>query len=113
MMKNNMNYSLTKTDIEKEKQKGVLTTAWKRLVPLMAEEAIPVTIAFLAILMTSATTLVVPIIIAHIIDVYIITKNFHGVLIVFWVVGNHFYFRAYFKLHTNQDNGRGRATFAF
>ena len=76
-----MNYSLTKTDIEKEKQKGVLTTAWKRLVPLMAEEAIPVIIAFLAILMTSATTLVVPIIIAHIIDVYIITKNFHGVLL--------------------------------
>ena len=76
-----MNYSLTKTDIEKEKKKGVLTTAWKRLVPLMAEEATPVIIAFIAILMTSATTLVVPIIIAHIIDVYVVAKNFHGILI--------------------------------
>ena len=35
------NYSLTKTDIEKEKQKGVLKTAWRRLVPLMAEEKKP------------------------------------------------------------------------
>jgi len=75
------NYSLTKTDIEKEKKKGVLTTAWKRLVPLMVEEKRPVIIAFLAILMTSATTLVVPIIIAHIVDAYLITKNFNGVLL--------------------------------
>jgi ATP-binding cassette subfamily B protein len=76
-----INYSLTKTDIKKEKEKGVISTAWKRLVPLMAEEKKPVIIALVAILINSATALVVPIIIAHIIDVYIANKDFHGVLI--------------------------------
>jgi len=78
---NIMDYSLTKTDIAKEKQKGVLITAWRRLLPLMAEEGKPVIIAIIAILLTSAATLVVPIIIAHIVDVYMINKDFHGVLI--------------------------------
>lgn len=76
-----MDYSLTKTDIEKEKKKGVLATAWRRLVPLLAEEGRPVVIAIIAILFTSAATLIVPIIIAHIVDTYIITKNFSGVLL--------------------------------
>ncbi len=76
-----MNYSLTKTDIEREKEKGVLATAWRRLVPLMKEEGQAVTIALIAILVNAATTLVVPLIIAHIIDVYIVSKDFHGVLV--------------------------------
>ena len=76
-----MDYSLTKTDIEKEKQKGVLATAWRRLVPLMAEEKRTMTIAVFAILITSVTTLVVPIIIARIVDTYIARKNFPGVLV--------------------------------
>ncbi len=75
-----MDYSLSKTDIEKEKQKGVLITAWRRLVPLMAEEKSSLIIALIAILVNSAATLVVPIIIAYIVDVYFINKNFHGVL---------------------------------
>ena len=75
-----MNYSLTKTDIKKEKEKGVLSTAWKRLVPLMAEEGGAVTIAIVAILISSVATLVVPILIAHIVDVYMVGKNFHGVV---------------------------------
>ena len=76
-----MNYSLTKTDIEKEKKKGVLATAWKRLVPLMAEEKRTVVLALFAILVSAVATLVVPVIIAHIVDVYFINKNFQGVLI--------------------------------
>jgi ATP-binding cassette subfamily B protein len=76
-----MKYSLTKTDIEKEKQKGVLATAWHRLVPLMSEESTPVIISIIAILLSSAVSLIVPIIIAHIIDFYIGGKNFNGVLI--------------------------------
>ena len=76
-----MNYSLTKTDIAKEKEKSVLSTAWHRLVPLMAEEKHSVTIAIIAILVSSAATLVVPIIIAHIVDVYMVNKDFHGVLL--------------------------------
>ncbi len=75
-----MNYSLAKTDIEKETQKGVLTTAWRRLVPLMSEERRPVIISIIAILASSAVSLVVPIIIAHIVDTYIVGKNFNGVL---------------------------------
>jgi len=75
-----MDYSLTKTDIAKEKEKSVLTTAWRRLVPLMAEEKRSVAIALTAILVSSAATLSVPIIIAHIVDVYMVNKDFHGVL---------------------------------
>ena len=76
-----MNYSLTKTDLKKQSEKGVLMTALRRLVPLMAEEKRAVTIALVAILVSSAATLIVPIIIARIVDGYIVTKNFHGVLI--------------------------------
>lgn len=79
--KSKMNYSLTKTDIGKEKEKGVLSTAWKRLVPLMAEEKKSVTIAIVAMLATSAVTLIVPIVIARIVDVYIVSKDFHGVVL--------------------------------
>lgn len=75
-----MNYSLTKTDVKKEKNKGVLITAWRRLVPLMREETRAVVIAIIAILISSAAALVVPIIIAHIIDVFFTNKNFTGVL---------------------------------
>jgi ATP-binding cassette subfamily B protein len=73
-------YSLNKTDIAREKEKGVLTTAFKRLVPLMKEEGEAVTFALIAIFVSAAMTLVVPIIIGHIVDVYLQSKNFHGVL---------------------------------
>ena len=75
-----MSYSLNKTDIAKEKEKGVLVTAWRRLVPLMAEEKGAVAIAIVAVLVTSATTLAVPIIIAHVVDTYLVSKSFQGVL---------------------------------
>jgi ATP-binding cassette subfamily B protein len=73
-------YSLNKTDITKEKEKGVLATAFRRLVPLMKEEGHFVIFALIAIFVSSAATLVVPIIIGHIIDIYIQGKNFQGVL---------------------------------
>ncbi len=88
-----MNYSLSKTDIEKEEQKGVLIMAWRRIAPLMAEEKRSVVIAFIAILVSSAVSLSVPIIIAHIVDRYIAQKNFQGILLfsgilaAFFVVG--------------------------
>ena len=74
-------YSLNKTDIAKEKEKGVLITAWRRLVPLMKEEGKAVVVALFAIFISSAATLIVPIIIGHIVDVYLQSKNFHGVLV--------------------------------
>ena len=75
-----MNYSLSKPDSKKEKEKGVLITAWRRLLPLMAEETRAVIIAMIAILINSAAALIVPIIIAHVVDVDIVNKNFAGVL---------------------------------
>ncbi len=75
------NYSLTKNDIAKESEKGVLLIAWRRLVPLMAKEGRSVTIATITILLSSATMLITPIIIGKAVDVYIAHKDFHGVLI--------------------------------
>jgi len=75
-----MDYSLAKTDFEKEKKKGVLKTAWQRLVPLMAEEKKTLAISMTASLVNSATSLISPIIIAHIVDTYIAGRDFHGVL---------------------------------
>ena len=75
-----MNYSLTRTDIEKEKDKSVLSTAWHRLIPLLSEETRAVSVAMIAMLVNSAVTLVVPIIIAHIIDVSIANKDFRGIV---------------------------------
>ncbi|NTW14551.1 MAG: ABC transporter ATP-binding protein [Candidatus Moranbacteria bacterium] len=77
-----MSYSLTKTDIAREKEKSVLSTAWKRLVPLMREEGRAVSIAIVATLVNSAAALVVPIIIAHAVDDYMVSKDFHGVLVL-------------------------------
>ncbi len=88
-----MNYSLAKTDIAKEKEKGVLATAFRRLLPLMAEEKRAVLFALGAILVTSAAALAVPWLIARIVDVYIANKDlggvmfFSGVLFVIFILG--------------------------
>ncbi len=83
-----MNYSLTKTDIEKEHEKGVLSTAWHRLVPLLREEGRSVAIAIGAILVTSAAALIVPVIIARVVDVYITHGDYGGVLMLSgWLAG--------------------------
>ena len=76
-----MNYSLYKTDIAKEKDKKVLSTAWKRLVPLLAKEGRPMTIALIAIILNSATVLISPYLIGRIVDLYIVNHDFHGVLV--------------------------------
>lgn len=75
-----MDYSLTRTDMAKEKEKSVLSTAWKRLVPLMREEGRSVALAIAAIVVSSAVTLSVPIIIARVVDVSVATGDFGGVV---------------------------------
>lgn len=75
-----MNYKLSLKTEEKDKQKGVVATAWKRLLPLMYEERSSVYIALAAIAVTSITTLIAPIIIAHTIDTYIVHSDVGGVL---------------------------------
>ncbi len=74
------NYALTKADQDKEKEKGVLGTAWRRLVPLMATEKKSVLIALAAIFINSASTLIAPTLIARSVDTYIAGKDFGGVL---------------------------------
>jgi ATP-binding cassette, subfamily B, bacterial len=76
-----MNYKLKDADAVQEREKGVLGTAVRRLLPLMKEEGGSVSIAVGAILVSSAATLLVPVIIAYIVDHYIETKDFHGVLV--------------------------------
>ncbi|MCX6780416.1 MAG: ABC transporter ATP-binding protein [Candidatus Magasanikbacteria bacterium] len=73
-----MNYKLNSTDTTAKK--GVLKTAFTRLLPLMAEEKSKSLSALGAIVITSISTLFAPVIIGHTIDTYIAQKNFHGVL---------------------------------
>src|ERR1700722_13328463 len=88
-----MNYKLSKADDVQEREKGVLGTAVRRLLPLMKEEKAAVSIALVAIFITSASTLVAPVLIAHTIDAYIQTKNiggvleFSGILLAIYIVG--------------------------
>lgn len=56
-------------------------TALTRLVPLMRGEGRSIAIAFAAILVSSASTLLAPYIIGHTIDTFIVRKDFHGVLV--------------------------------
>jgi ATP-binding cassette subfamily B protein len=79
-MNSKTNYRLKKADDAQEREKGVLGTAVRRLLPLMKEEKGSAILALVAILITSAATLTAPVIIAHTVDAYIDTKDFGGVL---------------------------------
>ncbi len=74
-----MNYSLSNTQDE-SKRDGVLA-ALKKLWPLMLEERGKLILAFIAILINSGLTILAPVMIGHTVDTYIITRDFHGVLI--------------------------------
>jgi ATP-binding cassette subfamily B protein len=54
--------------------------ALKRLVPLMADEQRSVTVALMAIIVTSGTSLIAPLIIGRTVDTYIRSGDFPGVL---------------------------------
>jgi ATP-binding cassette subfamily B protein len=73
-----MNYALNNSN--QGQAKGTLKTALKRIVPLMAGEKKNVLMAFSAIVISSASNLIGPIIIAYTVDHFIQTKNFQGVL---------------------------------
>jgi ATP-binding cassette subfamily B protein len=73
-----MNYKLNNQS--KGQNNGVLKMAFKRLIPLMAEEKSKSLSAFFAIIVTSVATLLAPVIIGHAIDTYIVQKNYNGLL---------------------------------
>ncbi len=74
-----MKYTLNTKDTTEKK--GVLKTAFTRLLPLMAAEKKPALLACAAIAVTSIATLLAPIIIGRSIDAYIVRTNFQGILI--------------------------------
>ena len=71
-----MNYKLNTREADTIKEP--IWVALARLVPLMRGEGGKVAIAFAAILMTSGLALAAPLIISHIIDSFITTKNYPG-----------------------------------
>jgi ATP-binding cassette subfamily B protein len=77
-----MNYTLRtfkKGDKNSEKGEGVMT-ALKRFGPLLSGEKKNIIIALIAVVITSASSLVTPLIIAHTINTYILNKEINGVL---------------------------------
>ena len=73
-----MNYKL-KT-FQKGERGASLTDAFASLRPLLSDEKKSLFLALCAIIVNSTANLLGPVIIAHVVDVYIATKNFHGVL---------------------------------
>lgn len=73
-----MNYRLNVKDGTKKGES--MLVALRRLVPLLAAEKIKIIIALVAILVSSTTTLLAPLIIGHTVDAYISKGNFPGVL---------------------------------
>lgn len=84
-----MNYALNNgakpssgpTDSSKEKQKGTLQSAFKKLAPFLAGEKRNVIVAFIAILLNSASNLIGPAVIGYTVDTFIARGDFNGVLL--------------------------------
>ncbi len=74
-----MNYTLRK--FEKGERTATLGGAVKSMGPLLKEETSQLLYALVTIAATSAANLFGPILIAHTIDRYIVTRNMHGVLV--------------------------------
>src|SRR4051812_7595386 len=73
-----MNYKLNTKDASESKES--IWTGLARLLPLMADEWRNIGIAFSAIALTSAMALTAPFIIGHIVDQFIATGDYAGVL---------------------------------
>lgn len=73
-----MNYSLNKTDTS---QKTSTWQAAKKLWPLIVEEKKILVVALIAVVINSILNLIVPRLIGHTIDTYIVSRDFHGVLV--------------------------------
>src|SRR5688500_2703912 len=72
------NYTLGNTAPDEHRLS--IGTALRRLTPLMAGEGRRVAIAFIAVIVTSVTSLVAPLLISHTIDAYVRIGDFPGVL---------------------------------
>jgi ATP-binding cassette subfamily B protein len=72
-----MNYEL---NTNKEQKKVSTWKAVKSLWPLLHEEKRNLLLAFIAIIINSSVNLIGPFIIGRTIDMYVLTKNYHGVI---------------------------------
>ncbi len=87
----NTNYKLATMDDTGEK--GSFFGGVQKLLPLLGKERRPIVIALFAILFNALSTLLSPIIIAHIIDAYIDTRDlsglfeWSGILLVVYLIG--------------------------
>jgi ATP-binding cassette subfamily B protein len=75
-----MNYNLNIDQNQKEQKKSTLV-ALKKLLMLISEEKRTLIIASIAILVNAILNLLGPVLIGHTIDKYIVTKQYHGVLV--------------------------------
>ena len=74
-----MNYNLN--DISPQQQKTSTLRALQKLLRLITEERRTMLLALVAILANSGLNLLAPFIIGHVIDTYVVHKNFHGVMV--------------------------------
>ena len=74
-----MNYNLN--DLPQSEQKKSTYLAIKRLLQLISHEKRKLTMAILAILINSSLNLLGPFLIGYTIDKYVVTKQYHGVLL--------------------------------
>src|SRR5215210_1788742 len=72
------NYTLSKA--APDEHRPTVGGTLRRLAPLMAGEQRRVAIALIAVIVTSVTSLVAPLIISHTIDAYVRSGDFSGVL---------------------------------
>lgn len=75
-----MKYALNTNTIKGERKSGIVSVI-SSLWPLLLTEKKKLTYAFIAIILNSALTLSAPLLIGHIIDTYIVEKEFRGVLV--------------------------------
>lgn len=74
-----MNYKLNTSEIQSSKK--TFRESIASFFPLLAGEKKATSITMVAVLITTLANLIAPIIIAHIVDVFIVEKDFHGVVI--------------------------------
>lgn len=86
-----MNYTLATT--QEEEKKKTLGSAWQSLAPILGPEKMNIAIAIVAVIISSAANLITPVLIAHVIDTAIATRNFglvlqySGFLFVVYIIG--------------------------
>lgn len=74
-----MNYNLNQITTDKQKKSTI--SSLRGLLKLIAHERRQLLLALLAILVNSGLNLLGPYLIGHTIDTYVVTKQYHGVLV--------------------------------